>query len=1068
MTTRWPTRSTPWLPWAERVVVKEAAGGRAATSPHPSVAADLRPGGRRACRPPRGGRRAAAAPGRPAGRHRGGLRPRCRRPISPPSSPARNGSAIAASGSAPTIRSLRTAGSLPAIDWPARSTDSAGVRRAILSRCRPRQPARPRPRDLGVVIGRLPPGPTDSIVDVPNVRVGHQTVWRDEPAPPAGRGVARTGVTAIVPFSVGELFSSRVPAGAAVLNGAGEAIGITTHRGVGDARDPDLPDELDGHRAGLRRQRSPRSSSSTIDAGDRRRADAGRERMRRRLAQHLASRPGRRGGRPRGADGAVGRRGRADRWRRDRSGHGHVCFELKGGIGTASRLVEPIDRRASWATPERRRAQREGPDVHGRRPGPDQLRADRTPDRRWRPGRRDAGRAKAGPMPAIRRDRERGELHRRGRHRRAVARAGPGAAGPTGRTGPRADGLDRRTWLGRYLPRVLDRRPDPARAAPARCGPSSSSTTNTSTRSLGRSSMPPRRPSSIRCSGPTPSRVVTAMSCPGLPVERTLELLAAAGRLASMSDAWGDARSPRRPRPRRWPEPGAPVPRRRRPSARSARSCGCSASPGSTPRGRPLAGTTVDRWLRGPARRPGRRDRAAVRDGAARVRPRSAAARPRCRLRRRRPGARGGAAARAGPPRRRRGRGQRVWPRPRSTRIDAERTARHETIAMLGEAPRPWLGGDAPPAGRGRGARGGGRADRRGLDLIRIEVPIGRELAARLSAAGREVPEWHPREGARGAPGRELARPGADRQSAGAGRCSGWPSIVPAPSAAATSGMATVVPALGAPEGAVVAGFERIDLIASDAIEEIVADGVEPDRALADHAFAHRLAGRAGTSIVVGPGPLVVAPDLTAGQPSDPATRAGRTLALQLVGVALARGDGLPAEQIVVGALPPWVADEPAPAARAIAEVAVRRALFADHPFAFVEPPGGQAGASTVALRPGGSGGPGRRCRVRPAPVRAGRRGSGRRRAGFATARRWPREVAASTEPGALTGLALEHARGDGQDGHGHARRARRPGLARASPAMASGPVDRRRGARTRSPSGPRPSTRSRSLRARG
>ena len=65
-----------------------------------------------------------------------------------------------------------------------------------------------------------------------------------------------------------------------------------------------------------------------------------------------------------------------------------------------------------------------------------------------------------------------------------------------------------------------------------------------------------------------------------------------------------------------------------------------------------------------------------------------------------------------------------------------------------------------------------------------------------------------------------------------------------------------------------VAAFERIDLIASDAMAEIVADGVDPDRALADHAFAHRLARRAGTAVVVGPGPLVVAPDLSAGQPS--------------------------------------------------------------------------------------------------------------------------------------------------------------------------------------------------------
>ena len=59
---------------------------------------------------------------------------------------------------------------------------------------------------LGIEIGTMPPGPTNSIVDVADVSVGHATVWFDEPAPPAGRGVARTGVTAIVPFSPGEVF----------------------------------------------------------------------------------------------------------------------------------------------------------------------------------------------------------------------------------------------------------------------------------------------------------------------------------------------------------------------------------------------------------------------------------------------------------------------------------------------------------------------------------------------------------------------------------------------------------------------------------------------------------------------------------------------------------------------------------------------------------------------------------------------------------------------------------------------------------------------------------------------
>ena len=46
-------------------------------------------------------------------------------------------------------------------------------------------------------IGALPIGPTNSMLDIPGVGVGHATVWRDEPDPPEGRGVARTGVTVI-------------------------------------------------------------------------------------------------------------------------------------------------------------------------------------------------------------------------------------------------------------------------------------------------------------------------------------------------------------------------------------------------------------------------------------------------------------------------------------------------------------------------------------------------------------------------------------------------------------------------------------------------------------------------------------------------------------------------------------------------------------------------------------------------------------------------------------------------------------------------------------------------------
>ena len=56
--------------------------------------------------------------------------------------------------------------------------------------------------------------------------VGHVTVVRDEPDPPDGRGVARSGVTAVVPGPLGEpARRAAAAAGIAVLNGAGELTG---------------------------------------------------------------------------------------------------------------------------------------------------------------------------------------------------------------------------------------------------------------------------------------------------------------------------------------------------------------------------------------------------------------------------------------------------------------------------------------------------------------------------------------------------------------------------------------------------------------------------------------------------------------------------------------------------------------------------------------------------------------------------------------------------------------------------------------------------------------------------
>jgi len=93
-----------------------------------------------------------------------------------------------------------------------------------------------RATDLGIRIGALPPGPTGSILDVPGVGLGHATVWRDEPDPPAGRGIARTGVTVVMPAA--DVFARPVPAGGAVLNGAGECTGFLTAKEWGLAETP--------------------------------------------------------------------------------------------------------------------------------------------------------------------------------------------------------------------------------------------------------------------------------------------------------------------------------------------------------------------------------------------------------------------------------------------------------------------------------------------------------------------------------------------------------------------------------------------------------------------------------------------------------------------------------------------------------------------------------------------------------------------------------------------------------------------------------------------------------------
>lgn len=337
-------------------------------------------------------------------------------------------------------------------------------------------------------------------------------------------------------------------------------------------------------------------------------------------------------------------------------------------------------------------------------------------------------------------------------------------------------------------------------------------------------------------------------------------------------------------------------------------------------------------------------------------------------------------------------------------RIDAQRTVRRETLDLLGDADRPWLTTTLREPEVDGALIEAVRLVQAGLDCVRIEVPIGRELADRLSHAGRQAREWRP--SGQPGPGRSGPVPTGSQRALGLLR-SAIDEV--AAERRAYIRLATSVPALGAPEGAVVAAFERVDLIDSDAMAEIVADAVEPDRALADHAFAHRLARRAGTAVLIGSGPLVVAPDMRRGLPSDAATRAGRALALQLLGVILARADGLDHGQIIVGGLPRWQVDEADPGARAIAEVTVRRALFPGHPMAFVEPTADPSRAGSWPwIQAAAAAHAGDVAMIVRAPRR--RPEDATTLSAARSAARISSEVAAATVSSELAGVALDHA----------------------------------------------------------
>ncbi len=199
-----------------------------------------------------------------------------------------------------------------------------------------------RVRELGLTIGRGQPGPLNAITDVPGVRVGHTTLISGDGPLVVGQGPIRTGVTVVVPRER-EAWREPVFAGCHTLNGNGEVTGLEWIRESGMLAGPVAITNT--HSVGVVRDSLVAASVAVHEGAGDEGADAWWSlpvvgetydgylndmngfHVR---AEHLHAALAAAEGGP-VAEGGVG------------GGTGSVCHGLKGGIGTASRLVSEAE-----------------------------------------------------------------------------------------------------------------------------------------------------------------------------------------------------------------------------------------------------------------------------------------------------------------------------------------------------------------------------------------------------------------------------------------------------------------------------------------------------------------------------------------------------------------------------------------------------------------------------------------------------------------------------------------------------------------------------------------------------
>jgi D-aminopeptidase len=193
---------------------------------------------------------------------------------------------------------------------------------------------RPRVRDVGIEIGRLPTGRLNAITDVAGVQVGHTTLISGEGPLQPGEGPVRTGVTVILPHD-GNLFRQKVVAAVHTINGFGKICGFEEIRELGVIETPiALTNTLNVYRvadalAQAAVRQSPeigvRTSSVNAVVGETNDGYLNDLQGRHVNAEHVWAAMESASGGP-VAEGAVG------------AGTGTSCFGWKGGIGTASRV----------------------------------------------------------------------------------------------------------------------------------------------------------------------------------------------------------------------------------------------------------------------------------------------------------------------------------------------------------------------------------------------------------------------------------------------------------------------------------------------------------------------------------------------------------------------------------------------------------------------------------------------------------------------------------------------------------------------------------------------------------